>query len=174
VLTARPVEAETALSHAALGDLLGPLQDELAAGIPVPQRQALDVALLRASPGTAAIDPHAVGAATIAVLRAATRHGPVVLAVDDVQWLDSSSARALAFALRRLVGDEPVTLLATRRPGAQAGSLELGLADDQLVRIEVQPLDAEAIERMLQGRLEARLPRPALARLAELSGGNPY
>jgi DNA-binding CsgD family transcriptional regulator/tetratricopeptide (TPR) repeat protein len=173
VLTARPVEAETALSHAALGDLLGPLHDEFAGEVPGPQRHALDVALLRTSPGTAAIDAHAVGAATIAVLRAATRDGPVVLAVDDVQWLDSPSARALAFALRRL-GDEPVTLLATRRPGAQAESLELGLAEEQVVRVEVRPLDAEAIERMLQSRLEGGLSLPALARLAELSGGNPY
>jgi tetratricopeptide (TPR) repeat protein len=173
VLTARPVEAETALSYAALGDLLAPLDDELADDIPAPQRHALDVALLRASPGTGAVDPRAVGAATIALLRAATRSGPVVLAIDDVQWLDPPSAGALAFALRRLC-DEPVALLSTRRPPPGAGPLDLGFAEGQLVRIEVRPLDAGAIQRMLQSRLEARLPLPALARLAELSAGNPY
>ena len=173
MVTARPVEAETGLSHAALGDLLGPLEEELTDDIPAPQRQALDVALLRERPDTGAVDPRAVGAATLAVLRAAAQGGPVLLAIDDVQWLDPPSARALSFALRRL-RDEPVALLATRRQGTQARPLELGLTEDQLVRIEVRPLDAEAIQRMLQSRLEARLPLPALARLAELSGGNAY
>ena len=50
VLSARAAESETGLSHAALGDLLGPLVDLAVEEMPAPQRHALDVALLRAEP----------------------------------------------------------------------------------------------------------------------------
>ena len=48
--------------------------------------------------------------------------GPVLVAVDDVQWLDRSSAAALRFAVRRLT-DENVTLVATARAGEDSGRL---------------------------------------------------
>jgi len=152
VLTARPVEAETGLSHAALGDLLGPLVDEADQDIPAPQRHALDVALLRAAPGTGPVDPRAVGAATLAVLQAAARETPLALAVDDVQWLDPASADALAFALRRLA-DEQVVLLATRRAGPGAEPVDIGLAEERFTRIGVGPLEPDVLRRILQHRL---------------------
>src|SRR6185436_1535183 len=130
VLTARPVASETGLSHAALGDLLASVVDEVGQGIPAPQRHALDVALLRAAPGSGPVDPRAVGAATLAVLRTSAGDAALVLAIDDVQWLDPASAGALAFALRRL-GDEPVVLLATRRAAPGAEPFDLGLADER-------------------------------------------
>jgi len=173
VLTARPVEAETGLSHAALGDLLGPLVDEADQDIPAPQRHALDVALLRAAPGTGPVDPRAVGAATLAVLQAAARETPLALAVDDVQWLDPASADALAFALRRLA-DEQVVLLATRRAGPGAEPVDIGLAEERFTRIGVGPLEPDVLRRILQHRLGEAVSWPALARLAEVSGGNPY
>ena len=102
VLTARPVEAETGLSHAALGDLLVSVVDEVGDEIPPPQRHALDVALLRAAPEAGPVDPRAVGAATLAVLRASARRARLALAIDDIQWLDRPSVRVLSFVLRRL------------------------------------------------------------------------
>ena len=42
--------------------------------------------------------------------------GPLLVAVDDVQWLDRASEDALAYAARRLER-EPVTFLLARRPG---------------------------------------------------------
>src|SRR5215208_4802582 len=51
------------------------------------QRHALDVALLRASPDAGAVDARAVGAAALAVLHAAAGETPLLLAVDDLQWL---------------------------------------------------------------------------------------
>src|SRR5512143_2639745 len=50
VLSSRPVEAETALPFAALGDLLERVGDDVLGGLPGPQRAALEVALLRAAP----------------------------------------------------------------------------------------------------------------------------
>jgi DNA-binding CsgD family transcriptional regulator len=173
VLTARPVASETGLSHAALGDLLASVVDEVGQGIPAPQRHALDVALLRAAPGSGPVDPRAVGAATLAVLRTSAGDAALVLAIDDVQWLDPASAGALAFALRRL-GDEPVVLLATRRAAPGAEPFDLGLADERITRIGVGPLGPDALHRILQTRLGGGVSWPALARLAEISGGNPY
>jgi DNA-binding CsgD family transcriptional regulator len=172
-LVARPAEAETGLSHAALGDLLTPLAEELGGELPEPQRHALDVALLRAAPGATPVSPRAVGSATLAALRLAAKRAPLMLAVDDIQWLDPASADALRFALRRLE-DEPVVLLATCRRQTGDDALELGLHGQRVARVDVGPLDADALHWLLQSRLDATIPRPALARLAELSGGNPY
>jgi DNA-binding CsgD family transcriptional regulator len=173
VLATRPVASETGLSHAALGDLLAPVVDEPGPDMPAPQSHALDVALLRAAPGGEPVDPRAVGAATLAVLRAAANETPLVLAVDDIQWLDPASAGALAFALRRLSG-EPVVLFATRRAAPGAEPLDLGLGRERITRIDVGPLAPDVLHRILQRRLGEGVSWPALARLADVSRGNPY
>src|SRR5262245_13155870 len=82
VLAARPAEAEAALPFAALGDLLGPVAD--AVELPRPQRAALDRALQRADADEPA-DRLAVSRATLGLLQGL---GPLVVAVDDAQWLD--------------------------------------------------------------------------------------
>ena len=69
VLVARPVESETTLSFAALGDLLGGLVAEVDAGLPPPQARALDIALLRVDPGEVLPDSRAVSLAVLAMLR---------------------------------------------------------------------------------------------------------
>jgi DNA-binding CsgD family transcriptional regulator len=172
-LVARPAEAETELSHAALGDLLAPLAAELGGELPEPQRHALDVAFLRAAPAETPVSPRAVGSATLTAIRLAAERQPLLLAIDDIQWLDPASAEALRFALRRL-DDEPVVLLATRRLTGTGERLDIGFADERLVPISVGPLGPDALYWLLQSRVEAIIPRPALERLAELSGGNPY
>ena len=171
--SAQPAEAESTLSHAALGDLLGPLADEFAVELPEPQRHALDVAFLRTSPDAGPVDRLAVGAATLGVLRSAATRTPVVVAIDDLQWLDPASAAAVGFALRRLA-DEPVVLLATRRIAARAEPLDIGLIEDRIRQVPLGPLELDALHRILQDRLGEPVPRPAVARLSEVSGGNPY
>jgi DNA-binding CsgD family transcriptional regulator len=172
-LVARPAEAETGLSHASLGDLLASLADELASELPEPQRHALDIALLRVAPDATPVSPRAVGSATLAALRMAATSAPLLLAVDDIQWMDPASADALRFALRRL-DDDLVVLLATRRREGAGDRLDVGLDEEQLLRVDVGPLDPDALHWLLQSRLDATIPRPALARLAQISGGNPY
>jgi predicted ATPase len=152
LLSARPAEAETGLSYAALGDLLAPVVDEVTEDVRPPQRHALDVALLRASPDAGPVDAHAVGAAALAVLQAAARRAPLLLSIDDIQWLDPASAAAIRFALRRL-GDDRVVLLATRRVGRAVERFEVGFTDDRLVRISVGALEPDALRRLLQNRL---------------------
>jgi DNA-binding CsgD family transcriptional regulator len=173
VLMAQPVPAETGLSYTALCDVLAPVADELAGGMPAPQRRALDIVLLRTAADGQPTDERAVGAATLSVLRAVAAHDSLLLAVDDMQWVDGASAAALRFALRRLAG-EPLVMLGTRREGPAPTGLEAGFEGARLTHVAVGPLSADALQKMLRSRLGDALPRPALKRVVESSGGNPY
>jgi DNA-binding CsgD family transcriptional regulator len=67
---------------------------------------------LQAEPGT---DPMAVGAQLLDLLDRLQVDGTVVvLAIDDLQWVDRPSSRALLFALRRLRADKVLTIVSTR------------------------------------------------------------
>ena len=103
------------------------------------------------------------------------REGAVLLAVDDIQWLDSASTETLAFALRRLPRKVGVLLAHRVEPGQD---LPLGLAralpEDRLLRIAPRPLSFAALHHLVKFRLGTSLPRPLLARLADASGGNPF
>ena len=128
VLSCNPVEADTKLAFAALGDLLAPLTDDLVfvAELPAPQRVALEVvALLRApaASGRAEDVRRALGMALQSRCSAAwPRSAPVLVVIDDVQWLDRASAAAVAFACRRLP-DCPVRLLVAATARAPAAAM---------------------------------------------------
>jgi DNA-binding CsgD family transcriptional regulator len=173
-LVSRPAEAEQHLAHVGLADLLEDSLDDVLRTLPAPRRRSLEVALLRREAGDDGLDPRALAVATRSALQLLARDQPLVLAVDDVQWLDDASARALAFALRRL-GDEQVLVLLARRVGGgpRASGLEQALDGRRLERVSVAPLTLGAVQRLLHGRLRRTLPRPALIRLHETSGGNP-
>ncbi len=96
---------------------------------------------------------------------------PLLLAVDDFQWLDTASARTLLFAIRRLT-DERVGTLVTVRPGAR--ELERGLASGAAGRLRVGPLDMAALFAVLRDHLGLELSRPQLTQLREVTGGNPF
>src|SRR5918996_1170735 len=115
VLMAWPAPVEADLAFSALGDLLGEALDEVVPELPEPQANALEIALLRREAGGGRpVEGHTVSAAVLSALRALAEHTPVIVAVDDVQWLDRGSAAALAFAFRRLSG-ERVRLVASLR-----------------------------------------------------------
>src|SRR5581483_5086113 len=116
VLKARATEPEAQLSYVALADLLEEVESSELAGVPAPQRRALEVAVLRTEPGEAPLEQFAVAAGFTAALRLLSARGPLLIAVDDVPWLDRSSAEAITFAARRLAG-RPVAFLLARRPG---------------------------------------------------------
>ena len=116
VLRAIPATAETRLSFAALADLLEPVLADVLPTLPPPQRRALEVALLLEDARGAPPDRRAVAFAFLGAVKSLAREGPVVIAVDDVQWLDGPSAFMVEFALRRL-RDEPVAFLITLRTG---------------------------------------------------------
>jgi len=99
----------------------------------------------------------------------------MLVAIDDVQWLDEASARALAFALRRL-RRASVLLLLTRRlgEGAFAADVEEALGPDRVDHLRLGPLSMGALQRLLRTRRGTTFPRPLLVRLHEASGGNPF
>src|SRR5262245_6188991 len=105
VLTCRGVEAEASLSFAGLSELLTPVLDEAVPSLAPPRRRALEVALLLVEPGDVFPDVHVVGLAVLDVLRVLAERGPVLVALDDMHWLDPASAGVLQVALRRLRGE---------------------------------------------------------------------
>jgi DNA-binding CsgD family transcriptional regulator len=176
VLTSRPVEAEIALPFSALGDLLGDVPDAALGRLPDPQREALEVALLRVGAKPGGLQRRAVALGVLGALRVLAEDTPLVLAIDDAQWLDPPSADALAFAARRL-RDEPIGFLLARR--AEAGEesrveLETALDSDRLTRLVIGPLEVRSLDRLLRAQLGRQFLRPALVELQRVSGGNPF
>ena len=174
VLSARPVEVESSLSFATIGDLLEQRLEDVLRALPRPQAHALEVALLLVEPDEPPPDRRAVGVGVLGALRELAAAEPLLLAIDDLQWLDRASAAALEFALRRLE-DEPIGLLAAGRGGSDAPlRLERAFPEERLRRIQVGPLSLGALNSLLRDRLDAVFPRPTLRRIHETSGGNPF
>ena len=171
VLETRPAEAEAGLPFAGLGDLVEGTLDEVLDELPEPQADALRVALLLAPPRGVPPDERTVAVALLGAVRVLAYAGPVLIAVDDVQWLDPPSATVATFAWRRLRG-EPVGLLLAHRLGTHAPAR---LVDDpRLSPLTVGPLTLGAVHRLLHERLGLVLSRPALRRVHEVAGGNPF
>jgi DNA-binding CsgD family transcriptional regulator len=176
VLSARPLEAEADLGFAGLADLLSPLVEGVLPILPDPQRHALAVALLMEEPGPRPLDRRAVYAATLSALRFLAARGPVLIAIDDLQWLDGPSAHALEFAIRRL-GDLPVGVLCCERIADGATpKLDLGraLAGDRCIRLSLGPLSLAALHQVLKDQLCRSFPHRTLVRIAGTAGGNPF
>ena len=171
VLVARPSGAEAELSFAALIDLFDGIDLGALDGLPAPQRLALEVALLRTEPAAGSAEPHAIGLGLLNSLRALAARETVLVAVDDIQWLDRPSADALAFAVRRLER-EPVGFLLARRPGRRP-ELERVLERTEFERMEIGPLRLGATRQLLSERLELSLSRHLLRRIVESTLGNP-
>jgi ATP/maltotriose-dependent transcriptional regulator MalT len=175
VLQAQASEAESSLTFLAIHDLLADIGDAPLAALPQPQRRSLDIALRRAPPGDAAVDQGAVTIALLAIIRQLAAERPVLVGLDDIQWLDRSSDAALGGALRRLTS-EPVRIIATRRSGPGGGAVSsMQRAVDEIAEgIEVGPLPLGALRRLIRSRVGLSLARPALVRLHDATGGNPY
>jgi DNA-binding CsgD family transcriptional regulator len=175
VLETRAVEAEAQLAFGGLADLLGERLDAVAAALPEPQREALDLALQRVPDRGRVPAPLAVSLGSLAALRALASEGPVLLAVDDLPWLDSATTRVLEYVLRRLER-EPIGLLAAVRTDLADAPLPTVAAAfaGPVERIHVGPLDVDAIGVLLTRVLGASFRRPALARIHAESGGNAF
>jgi DNA-binding CsgD family transcriptional regulator len=175
VLTSRPAEAEGGLAHVGLGDLFDEVLYEVLPALAPPQRRALEAALLIEDAPGDPVDHRAVAVAVRSVLQLLSEQEPILIAVDDVQWLDKSSSGALAFALRRLAASGIRLLLARRLAEAlQPSGLEQALAPERVRRLRLGPLSVGALHRFLRDRLGTAFPRQTLLRIHERSGGNPF
>ena len=178
VLQSRPAEAETGFSFAGLRDLMDGVYDEYAPTLPGPQEQALAAALLRAESGDRPASSTTVAAATLTVLRSMATRQPLCVVVDDVQWLDPSTASVLSFAARRLTGERVVFILAVRSGAPNEPMLLLTMrrafADDRVQTLPVGPLSVGAVAAMLRRRLRGPFSGPLIRRIHSAAGGNPF
>ena len=175
VLEAAPSERDAPLAFAGLGDLFDGLPAGLVEGLSSPQRRALEAAVFLDESDSPASDPEALPRAILALLRRMSAEQPLVIAIDDEQWLDRPSARVLGFALRR-VREERVAVLLTRRTdsdGALWPELARGFGRSVVSRTILEQLELSAFDRLLQSRLSGTISAPLLRRIHESSGGNP-
>lgn len=173
VLSARAGSAEVVLTFAVLADLFGEVESGVLEVLPVVQRVAVDILLTQAgdSPAT---NERVLGAAFLSVAERLAADTPVMVAVDDVQWLDASSEAALEFAVRRLKGRIGV-LITARSEAAPAAASWLQLRRPDCVdRIRVAPMTLGGLHTLFSARLGRSLPRPMMVRIAEISCGNPF
>ena len=175
VLASRPSEAERGLAHVGLSDLFDGVLDDVLSELSAPRRRALEVALLMEEASGDPVDPRALALAVRGVLQLLSEAEPVLVAVDDVQWLDPSSASALSFALRRLASNHVLLLFARRlADGAEPSEVEQALDAGRVQRVPVGPLSVGALHRFLRDRLGRPFARQTLLRIHERSGGNPF
>jgi DNA-binding CsgD family transcriptional regulator len=173
VLVARPAATEAALGLSGLTDLFGGVAEATRAVLPEPQAKAIGAALL-VTEVEDAIDPRALAAGVLGMLRSLAADRPVTVAIDDLQWLDEASVSALAFAVRRLT-DERVHLVATVRTAPDGGPHQiLAALPPDIVRIPIGPLSPGALHRVITDHTGSSLPRPVLMKVHELTGGNPF
>jgi len=179
VLSCRPRPSDASLSHVGLTDLISSVADAVIEALPAPQRRAVLSATLRQDSSGGPLDPRAVGAGVMALLDGIAAAAPLLLAVDDLQWLDRASARSIAFALHRLQGGRVRLLAAVRLQAVRAGSgaigiLESTLGTDGLERVRVGPLSIAALHKVLSRQLGTSFTRPVTVRIHRACGGNPF
>ncbi len=161
VLRTVGVEGEMELPFAALQQLCAPVLDR-SERLPAPQRDALGVAFgLNAGE---APNPFLVGLAALGLLSEGSQERPLLCVVDDAQWLDRASARALGFVARRLLAEKIAFVFAAR---------ELGDALAGLPELRVEPLGRRDARTLLESVLPAPLDERVLDRIVVETRGNP-
>lgn len=175
VLQTTPSPSDMRLAFAGLADLLGSRLEMVLPGLPAPQRRALSAALLIEDASAVPPEPHVIAAAVRTALLVLAARAPVVVVIDDVQWLDLPTRSAVGFALRRLE-HEHVGLLCAQRTDGPGAELPLEL-DRARFAVEVLPvggLSLGALHHLLRSRLGLSLSRPVLRRVHADSAGNPF
>src|SRR4029077_1070087 len=160
-IRATGVEQEIEIDYAALQQLCSPMH-HLMQRLPEPQRDALGVAF-GLSAGKAP-SQFLVGLAVLGLFAEAAEERPLLCIVDDVQWLDGASTRALTFVARRLLAERIALVFATRDAN---GALT------HFPQLAVGPLGRRDARALLQTVLPAALDKSVLERIVAETGGNP-
>ena len=107
------------LAFAGLADLLEPSLEAVTAGLPPPQARALRMALLLQEAPAHPPEPRVIATAFRSAVGLLARSAPVLVVIDDVQWLDPPSEEAVGFAVRRLEHEagRPALRAADQPPG---------------------------------------------------------
>ncbi|WP_152363100.1 helix-turn-helix transcriptional regulator [Microlunatus speluncae] len=176
LLICRPTQSEAMFSFMGLGDLLDRLPDQALAALPAAQRSALEVALLRADGDELVPDHRAVRVGVLELIRAIARETPIMIAIDDAQWLDQPTAAVVEHVVRRL-SDEPVGVLAALRDDhgvVVPWGLNRALPPDRFVRIGLGGLSLGALHNLVRVRTGLALTRPTLHDIERACEGNPF
>jgi len=174
VVKSRAAESEARLSYAALGDLLGDVPDNAIGEMPAPLRRALDAALGPTERPGGAPDPRALSLAAGNVFRRIAEDQPLVIAIDDIQWLDRPSLRVLSFVLRRLAA-EPIGVLVSVRlgSGSKGDPIDIDRVLVETTHLTVGSLSVGVLGRILRERTSQPLSRPYVVRIHQVTDGNP-
>lgn len=173
VLSARAGDVESG-SHAVIAELINDVDCGPADALPDVQRRAMDRIRLRAlgrdSPG----DNRVVATTFLSILHILAAESPVLVAIDDVQWLDAASKSVIAFVARRL--DRGIGLLLTEGSLPDAGGTTASwlrpARQETIARLRLRPLSVGGLHTLISDRLGHLLPRPTTVEVAELAGGN--
>lgn len=176
VLSARGSPAEVSYAYAAVADLLNGVDDAALARLPDVQRLALKRVQSGDVTDPRVTDERMVATAFLSVIDQISASAPLLLAIDDAQWLDASSKAVIGFTARRLGGR--AGMLTTIRSGAPE-SLEVQerlqfRRPETLARVRIRPLTLGGLHALIAAQLGHTLPRPTIARIHDISGGNPF
>ena len=170
VLRSRPVRTERSLPYAGIADLVAQLPEEAAQALPPAQRAAL-AALRQGLPPRAGTPALARRLVLPLLLAHCARRRPVLLVLDDTQWLDAESAELIGFAMRRRPGPRVRVLAAQRRPDPTGKRRAARLCPAPVLELPVPPLAADDLTALLEAR---GLPCRTASRMHEASAGNPF
>jgi DNA-binding CsgD family transcriptional regulator len=178
VLRCAPAESDRRLPFVCLIDLLADVSDDVLTTLPAPLRAALDAALLRGEHPTSDQSRLGVRLAVLQVLqllsdRSLSRGGPILLVIDDLQWVDRPSAEVLAFVARRLTGDRLRVLAAERVPDGEQ-PLHRSLCPPDVTELPVPPLTPRDVARLLLRDNGVLLPHGSVLQIHQLADGNPF
>ena len=161
LLRAAGVESERELPFSTLHQLFAPMLETLER-LPVPQRDSLSTAFgLRAGPSP---DRLVVGVAVMGLLFAAAADQPLLCLIDDLQWVDRASSKALAFVARRIAGSSLGLLFGTRSPSEELKGLRT---------LRLSGLDTYAARTLLHSVVPKRLDDRVRQRVIAETQGNP-
>jgi DNA-binding CsgD family transcriptional regulator len=173
-LVAHATEAERGAAFSALADLLLDVSDRVLDTLPRSQANALRIALRREEPAFGQLDPRVVGSATLGALRALTSVRPALVAIDDVDLLDTSSRSALAFALRRGRELRVSLLVSVRSSELAAASWLLGPGSGLEAQfLSLGPLDATSLREVVRDHGVEDVPAAEWRGLLAEAAGNP-
>ena len=159
------VPSETTVGFGGLHELLQPVLDQTGA-LPRRQREALLTAFGLAS--GPAPDRLVLSLAVLGLLEEVAHRQPLVVVVDDVQWVDRSSREIIAFVSRRL-SNAPLLLLAGIRSDGQIPDHRLPA---HVHRVHLGPLSTRESEELL-ATLPDDLTPDARHRVVQEAAGNP-
>ncbi|AEV83821.1 LuxR family transcriptional regulator [Actinoplanes sp. SE50] len=170
LLRLRPARGERTLAYAGVADLVRQVPPDVVAALPPAARHAI-AGLRQGRPPRSGAPAPARRLLLATLLAHCSRLAPVLLVLDDVQWLDPESAALITFAMRRRPGSRVRALTAERRPDPAGRRRAARLCPAPVTELTVPPLAPDDLTAMLEAR---GLPCRTASRLHTASAGNPF